>query len=70
VPEERDPDNGATLFGHVYLLPQKGVYIMENLHLEELSRDRRFTFAFIGIPLKLRGATGSPLRPLALVEGS
>jgi kynurenine formamidase len=69
VPEERDPDTGATLFGHVYLLPQKGVYIMENLHLEELSRDRRFTFAFIGIPLKFRGATGSPLRPLALVEG-
>jgi kynurenine formamidase len=42
---------------------------MENLHPEELSPDRRFTFAFIGIPLKFRGATGSPLRPLALVEG-
>jgi kynurenine formamidase len=41
---------------------------MENLHLEELSRDRRFTLAFIGIALKFRGATGSPLRPLALVE--
>jgi kynurenine formamidase len=67
VPDERDPETGATLFAHVYLLPQKGIYIMENLYLEELARDRRHVFAFIGIPLKFKGATGSPLRPLALV---
>jgi kynurenine formamidase len=66
VPEERDPETGATLFGHVYLLPQKGVYILENLNLEELARARCHSFAFIGIPLKFTGATGSPLRPLAL----
>ncbi len=36
VPGERDPDTGATLFAHVYLLAQKGVYIIENLNLEEL----------------------------------
>jgi kynurenine formamidase len=66
VPNERDPETGATLFAHVYLLPKKGVYILENLNLEELARDRRYSFAFIGVPLKLRGATGSPLRPLAL----
>jgi kynurenine formamidase len=69
VPDERDPDTGATLFGHAYLLPQKGIYILENLYLEDLARHRGFDFAFVGIPLKLRGATGSPLRPLALVEG-
>jgi kynurenine formamidase len=67
APGEHDPETGATLFGHVYLLPQKGIYILENLNLEELARDRRYRFAFVGIPLKLRGATGSPLRPLALV---
>jgi kynurenine formamidase len=67
VPEERDPETGATLFAHAYLLPQKGIYIMENLNLEELARDRCYAFAFIGIPLKFIGATGSPLRPLALV---
>jgi kynurenine formamidase len=66
VPCERDPDTGATLFAHAYLLPKKGVYIIENLNLEELARDRRHAFAFVGIPLKLQGATGSPLRPLAL----
>jgi kynurenine formamidase len=66
VPDERDPETGATLFAHLYLLPQKGIYIIENVNLEELARDRVYTFAFVGIPLKLQGATGSPLRPLAL----
>jgi kynurenine formamidase len=67
APDERDPETGATLFAHAYLLPQRGVYIIENVTLEELARDRRWEFAFLGIPLKLNGATGSPLRPLALV---
>jgi kynurenine formamidase len=68
VPDERDPETGATLFAHIHLLTKKGIYILENIFLEELSRDRCWTFAFVGIPLKLVGATGSPLRPLALVE--
>ena len=68
APDDRDPETGDALFGHVYLLPQKGIYILENLNLEELARDRRWTFAFVGVPLKLVGATGSPLRPLALVQ--
>jgi kynurenine formamidase len=67
APGERDPDSGATLFAHFYLLTQKGIYIIENLNLEALARDRHFAFAFVGIPLKFKGATGSPLRPLALV---
>jgi kynurenine formamidase len=67
VPGERDPETGATLFAHVYLLPKKGIYIMENLNLEALARDRCWQFAFVGVPLKFNGATGSPLRPLALV---
>jgi len=70
APDERDPETGGTLFAHVYLLPQKGIYILENLLLEELARDRRYDFAFVGIPLKFNGATGSPLRPLALAEGT
>jgi kynurenine formamidase len=67
VPGERDPDTGATLFAHVHLLAQKGIYIIENLNLEKLAADRRYEFAFLGIPLKFQGATGSPIRPLALV---
>ena len=67
VPGERDLETGATLFAHAYLLPQKGIYIIENVNLEELARDRRWEFAFLAAPLKFQGATGSPLRPLALV---
>jgi kynurenine formamidase len=67
APGERDPESGASLFAHYYLLPQKGIYIIENVNLEELARDQLWEFAFIGLPLKLQGATGSPLRPLALV---
>jgi kynurenine formamidase len=60
---ERDPDTCAILFAHLYLLPQKGIYIIENLNLEELVRDRRYSFAFIGIPLKFRGATARRCGP-------
>lgn len=67
APKDIDPETGATLFAHVYLLPQKGIYIIENLDLRELARTKQYVFAFIGIPLKFQGATGSPLRPLALL---
>ena len=66
APDERDPETGATLFAHLRLLAQKGVYIIENLNLEGLAADRRHEFAFVGVALKLNGATGSPIRPLAL----
>lgn len=67
-PIDRDPETGATLFAHVYLLPKKGVYIIENVNLEELARARVYEFAFVCTPLKFNGATGSPIRPLALVS--
>lgn len=66
LPSERDPETGDTLFAHVHLLAQRGVPILENLDLERLAKDKIHRFGFIGIPLKLVGATGSPIRPLAL----
>ncbi len=51
---------------HTYLLAEKGVMFIEQIYLEELARDRVYTFAFIGASLKLRGASGSPMRPVAL----
>ena len=59
-------ENNAFHFVHVYLLPQRGIYIIENVNLESLARDHCYNFVFVGLPLKLRGATGSPLRPIAL----
>lgn len=51
---------------HTYLLAQQGVPIMELVHLEGLSRDRIYEFAFIGASLKLRGADAAPMRPIAI----
>ncbi len=51
---------------HVHLLVETGIHIIEALNLEGLSRDKIHEFVFIAAPLKIRGGTGSPLRPLAL----
>jgi len=67
VPGYRDATTGTTLPGHVLLLVRSGIYILENLYLEELAARRCATFLFLCLPLKLVGATGSPVRPLALL---
>ena len=54
---------------HVILLVEGGIHIIEVMDLGELARDRVHEFAFVCSPLKLAGATASPVRPLALVEG-
>jgi kynurenine formamidase len=51
---------------HVHLLVETGIHIIEALNLEDLSRERISEFVFIAAPLKIRGGTGSPMRPLAL----
>lgn len=62
-PSER-PDNWVPV--HTYLLAEKGVMFIEQMLLEELSADRVYEFAFIAASLKLNGASGAPLRPIAL----
>ncbi len=54
---------------HVHLLVEKGIHIIECLDLEELSAAAVSTFLFVAAPLKIRGGTGAPMRPLALVAG-
>ena len=55
---------------HVHLLAESGIHIIEVLNLEDLSRDGVREFLFVGAPLKLRGATGAPVRPLAFPDYS
>lgn len=52
---------------HMTLLVKNGIHIIEMINLEELSRDRIYSFLTIISPLKIVGATGSPIRPLAIV---
>jgi len=62
---ERAPT--GTMPVHVHLLVESGIHIIEALNLEELARDRVYEFVFVATPMKIRGATGSPIRPLAFV---
>ncbi len=52
---------------HTRLLIESGVYIMESLDLEHLAADGVTEFLFVALPLKIAGATGSMLDPLAVV---
>ena len=67
VPGLVDRDLGCLLPGHLILLARRGVYIIENLALDELAASGHSRFDFFCAPLKLVGATGSPVRPVALV---
>lgn len=52
---------------HVVLLSEQ-IILMENLVLANLVGVGRKRFLFVGLPLKLRGATGSPIRAAALLD--
>ena len=51
---------------HTYLLAEAGVPILEVVRLDELAADRLYEFAFVGACMRIRGATGAPMRPIAL----
>jgi kynurenine formamidase len=52
---------------HTLLLIQNAIYLMESLDLEALARERIHEFLFVALPLKIRGATGSMVDPVAVV---
>ena len=52
---------------HRRLIQEAGIPIIEWVYLEELARDQVFEFLFICIPLPIRGATASFVRPLAVL---
>lgn len=67
--ERLAPGAGHSLFpAHRILLVESGIYIIEALDLETLADSAVTAFTFILIPMKLVGATGSPVRPLAVVS--
>jgi kynurenine formamidase len=68
APGLKDPELGCLMAGHLILLARQGIYIIENLALDELSTSGYYRFEFVCAPLKLVGATGSPVRPLATVS--
>lgn len=62
--------DGITAPFHVLALVAMGMPIFENLDLDRLAAEAsergRWSFLFVAAPLDLRGATGSPINPLAV----
>jgi kynurenine formamidase len=52
---------------HMRLITDSGIFIIENLNLEDLAAARAYEFAVVTPPLKVQGGTGSALRAFALV---
>jgi len=61
-----NPDKLLSLPIHEMALAINGVHLLENLDLEALSAKGVYEFALIMEPLKLEGATGSTVAPIAI----
>ncbi|MBS0639713.1 MAG: cyclase family protein [Proteobacteria bacterium] len=62
-----NPTKGVLMPVHQYALAECGVYLIENLALEELAAERVYAACFILLATKIRGATGAPVRPVVIV---
>lgn len=58
---------GNPLPVHIAMLIERGVHLLEMAYLEDLAADKVYEFCFVCAPLKIRGATGSMVRPLAII---
>jgi kynurenine formamidase len=59
-------DEGTSLAVHHDLMLLHGILNLEFMTFESLLADDVYEFLFIFTPLRLKGATGSPGRPLAI----
>ena len=51
---------------HAYMFATAGAQIIEVVDMEEIAAEKQYEFAFLGMPLKLRGATGAPMPSYAV----
>jgi kynurenine formamidase len=51
---------------HIHCLVETGVHLLEVADLEALSRTQTYAFSLVMVPMKIRGGTASPIRPLAV----
>ncbi len=61
-----NPDKNLAFPVHQELITRNGVWNLENMNLDELSEDKVYEFLFIHTPIRFKGATGSPARPIAI----
>ncbi len=62
------PNPDASVFSPVHneLITRHGIFIHENLDFAELAKDKGYEFVYVMSPLRIKGATGSPGRPIAI----
>jgi kynurenine formamidase len=65
APDPGEPSNPQPV--HTLLLIERGIYIMESLDLEGLAKSGAREFLFVALPLRIRGATGSMIDPVAVI---
>jgi kynurenine formamidase len=61
-----NPDPQVSNPVHQIMLVVHGIHLLEHLKLDELAASRAYEFALIVQPLKLQGATGSTVAPIAV----
>ena len=58
--------DGEVFNAHVEMTLKNGIFNLEWMDFESLSADSVYQFMFVFTPLRIKGATGSPGRPLAI----
>ena len=61
-----NPDKQLSLPVHQIALVVYGIHLLENLKLDELAAKQVYEFAFVMQPIKMQGATGSTVAPIAV----
>jgi kynurenine formamidase len=51
---------------HAYMFATAGAQIIEVVDMEAIAAEKQYEFAFLGFPMKLRGATGAPMPSYAV----
>ena len=65
-----EPGAGHSLLPvHRVLLVERGIHIIEVMNLRRLASLVSGSFTFVASPLNIVGATGSPVRPIAILDG-
>jgi len=66
------PEKGTNFPCHRILIADHGIYIVENMNLEDLSQalaaKKRYDFALVLNPPRLRGMTGAPVNAFAIIQ--
>jgi kynurenine formamidase len=62
-----NPNSQLAFPVHQDLIVKNGIFIHENLDFTELANDTVSSFLYVMLPLRIKGGTGSPGRPIAIV---